>query len=205
MTADKQNTNEIIFGNVYNKYTSKNPIVRVMMKNFHRSVSSLLIPLKCKRVAEVGCGEGYLTNFIREIMPDAEIFAFDLTTSAAAIGVLDKSAHFHVASVYQMPYADKQFDLIIASELLEHLKDCDPALKEMKRVASEYCLFSVPREPYWRLLNMARLKYLKEFGNTPGHYNHWKKSDFIALIRKYFEIVAVMTPIPWTVVLAKTE
>ena len=205
MTANRKDTNEIIFGNVYNKYTSKNPIVRVMMRNFHRSVSSLLVPLKCKKVVEVGCGEGYLTNFIREIIPDAELFAFDLTADVAALGILDESAHFHVASVYQMPYADKQFDLIIASEILEHLEDCVSALEEIKRVTSKYCLLSVPREPYWRLLNMARLRYPKEFGNTPGHYNHWSKSDFIALIKKYFEIVAVMTPIPWTVVQAKTE
>lgn len=107
--GEQTKTSEIIFGNVYNKCTSKNPIVRVMMKNFRRSVSSLLIPLKCKRVAEVKCGEGYLTNFIREIIPDAEIFAFDLTADVAALGILDKSAHFHVASVYQMPYADIEF------------------------------------------------------------------------------------------------
>ena len=38
-----------------------------------------------------------------------------------------------------------------------------------------HLLVSVPREPLWRALNVARGAYLRELGNTPGHVNHWSK------------------------------
>jgi hypothetical protein len=30
----------------------------------------------------------------------------------------------------------------------------------------------VPREPIWRIGNMARGRYLGDLGNTPGHIQH---------------------------------
>src|SRR3712207_8488836 len=39
---------------------------------------------------------------------------------------------------------------------------------EMARVADGHLLVSVPREPLWRMLNVARGAYVKDLGNTPG-------------------------------------
>ena len=203
MKGKKLESDETIFGNVYDKYTSRNPIVRKIITGFAGCVTSLLSPLNCKRVIDIGCGEGYFANIIRGIMPEVELFAFDLRSQVPALGILDRTVHFHVGSVYEMPYRNSLFDLVIAVELLEHLDDYKLALSEIKRVASGYCLFSVPNEPYWRLLNIARLKYLTELGNTPGHCQHWNRRGFAELIKNYFEIVAVRTPLPWIVVLAK--
>jgi len=53
---------------------------------------------------------------------------------------------------------------------------------------------------------MARGKYLSDFGNTPGHINHWsisafkkliKSSDFIILDKKY--------PFPWQMMLLRVN
>ena len=51
----------------------------------------------------------------------------------------------------------------------------EATLAEMARVARRHLLVSVPREPLWRGLNMARGAYLRDLGNTPGHVNHWSK------------------------------
>ena len=46
---------------------------------------------------------------------------------------------------------------------------------EMARCAERHLLVSVPREPLWRMLNMARGAYWSDLGNTPGHLNHWSR------------------------------
>ena len=64
-------------------------------------------------------------------------------------------------------------------------------------------LVSVPREPLWRGLNMARGAYLRDLGNTPGHLNHWSKREFAGLLRRYGEVVELRSPFPWTMALVR--
>ena len=82
-------------------------------------------------------------------------------------------------------FADGEFDLATAIEVLEHVPEPEATLAEMARVARRRLLVSVPREPLWRGLNVARGAYLRELGNTPGHVNHWSKRAFAALLSRY--------------------
>ena len=90
-------------------------------------------------------------------------------------------------------------------EVVEHLKYVENVIKELERVGSKYILVSVPREPIWRILNMIRGKYWINFGNTPGHLNHWNSASFISMLKKYFKILKVFKPLPWTVVLMEIK
>jgi hypothetical protein len=65
-------------------------------------------------------------------------------------------------------------------------------------------ILSVPREPLWRLLNIARGHYMCSFGNTPGHLQHWSASRFRSLVGRHAEIVESRTPLPWTMLLCRT-
>ncbi|MFH1537889.1 MAG: class I SAM-dependent methyltransferase [bacterium] len=205
MKIGKRGAGETVFGNVYNKYESKNPIARKMMDGFKKCITSLITRVECESVVDIGCGEGYLTNLVRETLPRVDLYAFDLLDSVPSMGILDGSVHFHAGSVYGMPYGDGRFDLTIANEVLEHLEDYDAALLEMKRVTAGHCLLSVPNEPFWRILNMARMKYVGALGNTPGHLQHWGRRGFVELVQRHFQVLTVGTPFPWTVVLAKTK
>ena len=59
----------------------------------------------------------------------------------------------------RLPFADGEFDLATAIEVLEHVPDPDHTLAEMARCAARHLLVSVPREPLWRAVNMARGAY----------------------------------------------
>jgi hypothetical protein len=50
---------------------------------------------------------------------------------------------------------------------------------------------------------MARGKYFGTLGNTPGHIQHWSKNAFCALVSEYVDVVAVRSPLPWTMVLGR--
>ena len=109
---------------------------------------------------------------------------------------------FSTESIYDLPQKNKSVDLIIALEILEHLDDPATALKELARVTKQYAIISVPREPLWRMLNMARGAYLGDLGNTPGHINHWSTRGFVRFVETEFVVQKVKTPFPWTVILA---
>ena len=102
--------------------------------------------------------------------------------------------------------AENKYDLVVCSEVLEHLEDPEQALKNIKELCNEngFILLSVPKEPIWRICNMARGKYWKDLGNTPGHIQHWTKRDFCRMVvNNGMKIISVKTPFPWTMVLAK--
>jgi hypothetical protein len=76
-------------------------------------------------------------------------------------------------------------------------------LAEMSRCARRHLLASVPREPLWRALNVARGAYVAQLGNTPGHLNHWSRRAFAAMMRTHGEVVELRSPFPWTMLLVR--
>ena len=59
-----------------------------------------------------------------------------------------------------------------------------------------WLIASVAREPLWRALNLARLSYVGDLGNTPGHLNHWSRHEFVRFLESRFEVVEVRSPPP---------
>ncbi len=79
----------------------------------------------------------------------------------------------------------------------------EQVVAEMARVASRYLLVSVPHEPLWRVLNVARGAYVTDLGNTPGHINHWSKRAFVAMLSRHGEVIEARSPFPWTMLLVR--
>jgi len=102
-----------------------------------------------------------------------------------------------VESACKLEREDNSFDLVTMLEVLEHLEQPTVAIKEAKRVSKRFCVFCVPFEPYWRVLNLLRLKYIPDLGNTPGHINRRSKSGFEELLNNHFSIVRLQTVFPW--------
>lgn len=194
---------EVIVGNVYDKYGSKNPIARALMRGFLSAVTELYRRANPKSVLEVGCGEGQLAAHLLAHGPRPERFAAcDLRLSKLLPG-LDPLIEFSEASVYELPFEPKSFDLVVCCEVLEHLDDPGRGLGELRRVAGRSVIVSTPREPLWRLLNMARGKYLRDLGNTPGHVQHFSRGALVELARRELSVVAIRHPLPWTILLGE--
>jgi len=185
------------------KYEQENWLAKKMIARFQKKISLLLANLDYNSLHEVGCGEGYSLNFLIRIK-EANISASDV--SAEALTLAEKKhpqIKFYQASVYKSPFNDNQFDLVVASQVLEHLKNPQKALLEIKRISNNYCLFTVPYEPLWRILNILRGKYLKSLGNPPTHYYHWSKKGIILLVRPYFSKIKIKLLLPWIIILVK--
>ena len=208
----KENTtiieNSTIAGNLYDKYGSKNPIVKYLMKRFLYSFEELVVSTRATKIHEVGCGEGNLS--IKLAKENKTVCASDLSKQIISIARenavnLHVNINFKVAGIYDLTPENDSAELIVCCEVLEHLEDPQRALTILSRLAKPYLIVSVPREPLWRILNLARGKYISVFGNTPGHIQHWSKTSFMKLLSSYYDIIRVLTPTPWIMVLCRPK
>lgn len=185
-------------GNYYNKHKSANPIVKYLMKNFHDTLFEMIHYVSPVSMLDVGCGEGYSLKQLKDKYPELDIEATDVEQEIIEIARRENpDINFKVESAYAIDKPDGSYDLVTALEVLEHLEYPDKAIAEAKRLTKRYCIFSVPFEPCWRILNIMRLKYLSDLGNTPGHINHWGRDDFRKLLSKHFKNVKIRTVFPW--------
>lgn len=197
----------IIAGNLYDKYGSTNPVVRYMMRGFHDSLNTLISQTGVNEIYEIGCGEGNLSIVLAK--QNIKVVASDF--SGQIIEIASENAKkagvdikFKVASIYNLTFHESA-KLVLCSEVLEHLHRPDDAMAVLEQLADPFIIVSVPREPLWRILNLIRLNYISNLGNTPGHVQHWSKKSLLKLLRSHFNIVDVLTPIPWIMVLCRSK
>jgi 2-polyprenyl-3-methyl-5-hydroxy-6-metoxy-1,4-benzoquinol methylase len=193
-------------GNVYDKYSTTNPIERRLVHGFLADLDELVERTGAQQAHEVGCGEGEISmrlardglrvrgtdafeRVIEEARRRARADALEIDYEATSVESLDADRH--------------AAELIVCCEVLEHLDDPVGALEKLVELARPWLIVSVPREPLWRVLNMARLKYLGALGNTPGHLGHWSKRGFLELLSGQVEVVEARSPLPWTMALCR--
>jgi ubiquinone/menaquinone biosynthesis C-methylase UbiE len=193
-------------GNTYDKYGSKNPIVRLLMQAFERDLAELFARASPASVLDVGCGEGVLTSWWAEQLERGRVVGIDLPDPKLESEWRARqrsNLRFVPGRAERLPFPEDEFDLVAAIEALEHIPDPERTVAEMARVARSHLLVSVPREPLWRVLNVARGAYLRELGNTPGHVNHWSKRSFQQLLTHHGSVIETRSPFPWTMVLVR--
>jgi 2-polyprenyl-3-methyl-5-hydroxy-6-metoxy-1,4-benzoquinol methylase len=194
----------IVTGNTYDKYGSSNPVVRRLMGGFQRALDDLFDRAEPTSLLDVGCGEGLLVHRWAQRLPERRVVGIDLQEESIQAGWAEHQApnlEYRVVQAERLPFAAGEFDLVSAIEVLEHLPDPEQTLSEMARCATRHLLVSVPHEPLWRALNVARGAYIPQLGNTPGHLNHWSKRSFMRLLSRHGEIVQARSPFPWTMLL----
>jgi len=201
--------NDIVIGNNYDKYGSKNPVVRLLMSGFHASLAEFVERVSPRTIHEIGCGEGFWSmQWNRQ-----KIYARGSDFSEQVIEMARDNAVMHglpaeifkQRSIYDLCPEEDGADLIVCCEVLEHLDAPDAGLSALQKVVEQHVILSVPVEPLWRVLNCLRGKYLRQLGNTPGHRQHWSSTEFRRLVSRYFDIIDVKTPLPWVMVLARAQ
>ena len=204
VTVDREGT---VTGNTFDKYGSTNPVVRRLMAGFEGTLEELFTQADPQSLLDVGCGEGVLTHqWAQRLGDERRVVGIDLDDPALHAEWAKRTApnlEYRVMKAENLPFADGEFDAATAIEVLEHVPDAEHTVAEMARVAKRWLLVSVPREPLWRGLNMARGAYWKDLGNTPGHVNHWSKRSFVALLSRHGEVVQARSPFPWTMLLVR--
>lgn len=195
---------DVVIGNRFDKYGSRNPVVRALVQGFDRGLFDLLGRAgPVRSVLEVGCGEGHVTAKLAARFSGARVLGTDF---APAIVEIARREHpgleFRAVSIYDVASLG-EWDLVVAPEVFEHLDEPARALKAVASVATRALVVTVPREPLWRLLNLARGQYWRAWGNTDGHVQHWSRGALVRFLSTEVDVEAVRTPLPWTQALCR--
>lgn len=199
----------IVVGNNYDKYGSSNPIVKWIMAGFERELDDLLRLAAPGTVHEIGCGEGkwalkLLGDGIDTRGSDFSHQVIELAKENAKSRGLDPTI-FRQCNIYDLDKSVDEADVIVCCEVLEHLDNPEAGLDALHRVTRNKLIVSVPNEPLWRVLNLARGRYLSDLGNTPGHTQNWSTGGFKKFITARFDILEVRKPLPWTMLLCQPK
>jgi SAM-dependent methyltransferase len=97
------------------------------------------IPSDCRGILDIGCGDGRLST---EISRSKTVVAYDLSTAALRRFPGLKCC----GSAHQLPFRARSFDLVVSTEMLEHLPPTlyPSTVEEIARVADQYILITVP-------------------------------------------------------------
>ena len=194
----------------YKKHTHKNPIQRFLLWNFFRHLINLASHTKVDSILDVGCGEGFTLNRLKEHGIGRRLEGLEYLPAAIELG---KKTYPEIkitqGSIYELPYEDNSFDLVLCTEVLEHLEDPARGLKELVRVSKKYLVISVPNEPFFMLAQLIRGKNWSRLGNDIEHINHWTMFGFPKFVVKNLsadsqgggsgiKILARRFPFAWT-------
>lgn len=202
--SHKSNSKNVA-SNYFEKHTSQNFLIKKIMHRFHLDLFTLIQKANPKSTYDFGSGRGFTVEKISAAFPGIKITGSDLESQSVSEA---KRLHPHLSFVKDNIYNSKQksdsFDVVTACEVLEHLDNPNKGVREAKRIAKKYCIFTVPNEPLWRFANIARLKYLSDFGNTPGHLQNFTRQDFRRLLKKHFKKVKIKnSTLLWNMAICK--
>jgi len=153
-----------------------------------------------KKFLEVGCGLGFFSQKAVEL--GAKVTGVDI--GAKLVKKVRKKipkGRFLVASASDLPFSDNNFDVVLCTEVIEHVEDQDMVVGELVRVLRKGGILVVTTpnrifKPFFYLLSLLRIR--------PYHGNEnwilpWKlremllQRDLIVEREKYFNFVIPFT------------
>lgn len=102
--------------------------------SYHYQIKTIL-ETKSKKVLEIGVGNGVVSDYLKKQKISVKTCDFDKSLKPD-----------FVADIRKLPFKNKDFDLVYACQVLEHLpwNESLKALKELKRVSKKHVLISLP-------------------------------------------------------------
>lgn len=131
-----------------------------------------LVPADVVQVLDVGCGNGLITGDLA-----SKHLVFGVDQSAVALAA--SKSPVAQATAQSLPFADASFDLVMTTDMLEHVSELEDAVRELVRVSRKYVLITVP------YAEDLKSKYACcENCRAQFHINHHLRSFDVALLKQ---------------------
>lgn len=187
----------------YAKYQTGNPLMRQIIGRFLERVGAHLVSAAPTRVVDLGCGEGLIVHQVDRV-PGVEYLGLELNPIAVEHARrLNPGRRFVAGDLLNYPVDAGSADVVLCLEVLEHMPDPLPAVERIAGWSRDRAIVSVPWEPYFRIGNFFRGKYLAHLGNHPEHVQQFDPASLSALLARCFDDVQVETCFPWLIGLCR--
>lgn len=120
------------------------------------------------RILDAACGKGYVINRIYEASRSKECYAVDIVVPE----VQNPDICYVGASITSLPFDDDYFDVVICTHALEHIKEHQKALQELRRVCRGKLMIVLPKQREYRYtfdLHIHFFPYLYSVKNFIGN------------------------------------
>ncbi len=158
-------------------FKARQKILETQIKNTFPNHSNL-------KILNAGCATGFSSEWLMQfgevisLEYDPECFVF--TRDVVKIPIVQ-------GSILELPFKDKQFDLVVAFDVIEHVDNAVLAVQEMTRVAKAngYVFISVPAYMFlWSQHDEINHHFMRYTKNTLRKV--FKKSDLTPVFESYF-------------------
>ena len=125
------------------------------------------------KILEIGCSGGALLNQLKSL-GYTDLHGIDISKSAIELSIQRGVANTHEMDAIDLNFDSSYFDVVIASDILEHIEDDSKALEEWKRVLKDKgCL----------ILYVPALKSLwSNHDEINHHFRRYEKNQFKKLL-----------------------
>lgn len=175
-------------------------VVRFTARYLQRRVGINAYDIKKRvgRILDVGCGNGRHVVFLAK--QDFDVYGLDISKEAIEVAMAwlsneDLNAHLESGSVTRLPFEDKFFDVVIACEVLDHVKfaEAKEAMQEIRRVSDEdaylyVTLRSTGDSECGRGQEVAKNTFILQEGYEKGIIQHFFDLDEIEELLAGFRI-----------------
>jgi 2-polyprenyl-3-methyl-5-hydroxy-6-metoxy-1,4-benzoquinol methylase len=189
------------------KYQNKHLIHKLFLGRFLDRCAEAIKPFAEKKALDFGCGEAFFWQEMSERGVDMQhLTGIDLRDDALDLARQTFPQHsFLKQDLLTIEPAQHQYDLIIASQVLEHLPSPELFLKKLVKCCNPdgLLLLTVPWEPFFMLSNLARGRDILRLGNHPEHINLWGAKGFKKFVAAEANINQNNTVFPFQMITAK--
>lgn len=169
-------------------------------RHLRRIIKQIIRPLEFESVLDVGCGQGSLLQELQVEFPRIKPYGIDLSASAVELARERVPAgRFCVMDITEDSLEEK-CDLVLCSEVLEHIPDDITALRNLRKMTRKYLLISTPQgrmrgfeRQYGHVRNYTHgelVKKLKQEGFIVLSVLEWGFPFYSPLYRNFLEMTA---------------
>ncbi len=188
------------------KYANKNPIQRFVLARTFDAIGREIRSLAPARTLEFGSGEGlFLEQLKKRNLIIDNLVAIDIREDALeSARALHPEYEFLNQDLLTWDRERRSFELVIASQVLEHLPQPGRFMQRLVELSAGHLLLTVPWEPWFRLMNLLRGRDIARLGNHPEHVNLWGLNAFRSFVGKYAEVERAYTVFPFIIAIARS-
>ena len=152
---------------------------------------SEMIPGDVITIIDIGCGNGVITNALNK-----KYKTLGVDQSEEALRYLEGPKL--ISSAEKINVEDSSYDLVLSSELLEHLTEeiLQSAVKEIKRISKKYILITVPNSENLDQ-NLVKCSKCQKLFHSYGHLRSFNEEMLIGLFGGGYKVVSGFQEGPW--------
>ncbi len=183
------------------EYNSKNPFVTWLFKKRLTIALEYLQSITPSNHLDIGCGNGKFIDIIQNSdLNIKSLSAMDTNKNVVTLNDTFKNCSFFQSDILNSQIKNNEFDSVSCLDVLEHIKEIDKAIEEIKRILKPegYLIVSGPVESvlYKSLRYLIKGTYSEETGPGAGvHYYNIMQLDK-TILKNGFEIIK-MQKIPF--------